>query len=133
MDCFIFSGPPFSYDALTAHQLGRRIGDREHDNADGGFENADGRRVGIVVQLQANAIGVQIDDLDLVIDECVFEHVILFHAGVEEVAEGHNMARVMYSYEDGYIGEFEEYIVKEGNISLMMGKKSAIVLKNKKW
>ena len=38
-----------------------------------------------------------------------------------EVAEGHNMARVMYSYEDGYIGEFEEYIVKEGNISLMMG------------
>ena len=50
-----------------------------------------------------------------------------------EVAEGHNMARVMYSYEDGYIGEFEEYIVKEGNISLMMGKKSAIVLKNKKW
>ena len=50
-----------------------------------------------------------------------------------EVAEGHNMARVMYSYEDGYIGEFEEYIVKDGNISLMMGKKSAIVLKNKKW
>ena len=46
---------------------------------------------------------------------------------------GHNMARVMYSYEDGYIGEFEEYIVKDGNISLMMGKKSAIVLKNKKW
>lgn len=50
-----------------------------------------------------------------------------------EVADGFSMARMMYSYEDGYIGEFEEYSVHDGNISLMMGKYSAIVLKNKKW
>lgn len=50
-----------------------------------------------------------------------------------EVREGSSMARLIYAYEDGYIGEFEEYVVKDGTISLMMGKKSAIVLKNKKW
>lgn len=50
-----------------------------------------------------------------------------------EVAEGSSMARLMYSYDRGYIGEFEEFTVKDGMISLMMGRKSAIVLKNKKW
>jgi len=50
-----------------------------------------------------------------------------------EVVEGSSMARLMYSYERGYIGEFEEFRVKDGMISLMMGKRSAIVLKNKKW
>lgn len=50
-----------------------------------------------------------------------------------EVKEGASMARLMYSYEKGYIGEFEEYAVKDGNVSLMMGKHSAIVMKNKKW
>ena len=50
-----------------------------------------------------------------------------------EVADDSNMARLMYSYEDGYIGEFEEYEIHEGTISLMMGKYSTLVLKNKKW
>ena len=50
-----------------------------------------------------------------------------------EVKEGSNMARIMYSYIEGYIGAFDEYVVKEGILSLMMGPKSAIVLKNKKW
>ena len=50
-----------------------------------------------------------------------------------EVKENTSMARVMYSYEGGYVGEFEEYVVKEGCITLMMGKHSSIVLKNKKW
>lgn len=50
-----------------------------------------------------------------------------------EVADNQSMARLMYSYEDGYIGEFEEYKVHNGKISLMMGKYSAIVVKNKKW
>ena len=50
-----------------------------------------------------------------------------------EVKEGSNMARIMYSYVEGYIGAFDEYVVKDGILSLMMGPKSAIVLKNKKW
>ena len=50
-----------------------------------------------------------------------------------EVSDSFSMARLMYSYEDGYIGEFEEYKVYDGNISLMMGKYSAIVVKNKRW
>ena len=50
-----------------------------------------------------------------------------------EVNPQASMARLMYTYEDGYIGEFEEYIVDEGKVSLMMGRNSAIVLKNKKW
>lgn len=50
-----------------------------------------------------------------------------------EVKEGASMARLMYSYDKGYIGEFEEYVVKDGKVSLMMGKHSAIVMKNKKW
>ena len=50
-----------------------------------------------------------------------------------EVKEGSNMARIMYSYVEGYIGVFDEYVVKDGILSLMMGPKSAIVLKNKKW
>ena len=50
-----------------------------------------------------------------------------------EVKEGSNMARIMYSYEGGYIGSFDEYVVTDGILSLMMGPKSVIVLKNKKW
>lgn len=50
-----------------------------------------------------------------------------------EVRDGSSMARLMYSYDGGYIGEFEEYMVMDGHVSLMMGKHSAIVLKNKKW
>ena len=50
-----------------------------------------------------------------------------------EVAPGSSMARMIYSYDSGYIGEFEEYYVKEGCIHLVMGACSAIVLKNKKW
>lgn len=50
-----------------------------------------------------------------------------------EVKEGSSMARLVYSYDEGYIGEFDEYAVKNGMISLIMGKESALVLKNKKW
>ena len=50
-----------------------------------------------------------------------------------EVNDGACMARVIYSYDRGYVREFEEYIVKDGKVTLMMGEKSAIVLKNKKW
>lgn len=50
-----------------------------------------------------------------------------------EVKDGTVMARKMYSYDGGYIGGFEEYQVKNGNVYLMMGKHSAIVMKNKKW
>ncbi len=50
-----------------------------------------------------------------------------------EVAEDAHMARLLYTYDDGYTGEFEEYKVQHGEISMMMGKHSAIVLKNKKW
>ena len=50
-----------------------------------------------------------------------------------EVEEGVHMARLLYTYADGYTGEFEEYKVQHGEISMMMGKHSAIVLKNKKW
>ena len=50
-----------------------------------------------------------------------------------EVSDGTCMARVIYSYDKGYVREFEEYIVKDGKVTLMMGKKSAIILKNKKW
>lgn len=50
-----------------------------------------------------------------------------------EVREGSHLARLMYSYQNGYVREFEEYKVHKGNVSLMMGKHSAIVLKNKNW
>lgn len=50
-----------------------------------------------------------------------------------EVSDKSSMARLMYTYEEGYVGEFEEYMVHDGKISFMMGKYSAIVLKNKKW
>lgn len=50
-----------------------------------------------------------------------------------EVANGTMMARLMYSYDSGYTGEFDEYKVVDGNLTLMMGKYSAIVLRNKNW
>lgn len=50
-----------------------------------------------------------------------------------EVKDGTVMARKMYSYDSGYIGGFEEYQVKNGRVYLMMGRHSAIVMKNKKW
>ena len=50
-----------------------------------------------------------------------------------EVNDGTCMARVIYSYDRGYVREFEEYIVKDGKVTLMMGEKSALILKNKKW
>lgn len=50
-----------------------------------------------------------------------------------EVNDGARMARVLYSYNRGYVREFEEYIVKDGKVSVMMGEKSVLILKNKKW
>lgn len=50
-----------------------------------------------------------------------------------EVAENAHMARLLYTYEDGYTEELEEYKVQHGEIAMMMGKSSAVVLKNKKW
>ena len=50
-----------------------------------------------------------------------------------EVEDGTMMARLVYSYDGGYTSEFDEYKVIDGNLTLMMGKFSAIVLRNKKW
>ncbi|MCI8638814.1 MAG: glycoside hydrolase family 13 protein [Coprococcus sp.] len=50
-----------------------------------------------------------------------------------EVKEGSSMARLIYSYDGGYIGEFDEYVAADGMLSVIMGKESALVLKNKKW
>ena len=50
-----------------------------------------------------------------------------------EVEDGTMMVRLMYSYDGGYTSEFDEYKVVDGNLTLMMGKYSAIVLRNKKW
>ena len=36
---------------------------------------------------------------------------------------------MIYTYEEGYTTEFEEYIVENGEIVLNMGKHSAIILK----
>ena len=46
-----------------------------------------------------------------------------------EVPEKGRMMRLMYSYEDGYTTERDEYIVEDGEIVLNMGRHSAIVLK----
>lgn len=50
-----------------------------------------------------------------------------------EVKEGTSMSRKIYSYENGYVTHLEEYAVKDGSVSLMMGRHSAVVMKNKKW
>ena len=50
-----------------------------------------------------------------------------------EVKNESSMVCLIYSYEGGYVGEFQEFYVRDGKISLMMGPYSAIVLKNKTW
>ena len=50
----------------------------------------------------------------------------VWYAGVE--MEG-RMKRLIYSYENGYTTEYDEYIVQDGEIVLNMGSHSAIVLK----
>lgn len=42
--------------------------------------------------------------------------------------EGRSMRRLMYSYEDGYTTEYEEYEVKDGEIVVNMGSHSALVV-----
>lgn len=49
-----------------------------------------------------------------------------------EVEKNARMIRLMYSYEDGYVIDFDRYKVTDGTLSLMMGKYSAIVLTNQK-
>ncbi len=49
-----------------------------------------------------------------------------------EVKDGTKMIRLIYSYDKGYVKEIDEYNVVNGKVSLMMGKYSAIVLKNEK-
>ena len=39
------------------------------------------------------------------------------------------MKRLMYTYEEGYTTDYDEYIVEDGEIVLNMGRHSAIVLK----
>ena len=39
------------------------------------------------------------------------------------------LQRVMYSYQDGYTREYEEYIVKDGETVINMGAKSALIMK----
>ena len=43
------------------------------------------------------------------------------------------MRRMIYTYEEGYTTEFEEYIVENGEIVLNMGKHSAIILKKREY
>ena len=40
------------------------------------------------------------------------------------------LRRLMYTYDGGYTMEHEEYLIRDGEIVLNMGKHSAIVLKN---
>ena len=47
-----------------------------------------------------------------------------------EVQEGSSMRRLMYSYEDGYTTDYEEFHVNDGEIVVNMGPYSALVLKN---
>ena len=59
-------------------------------------------------------------------DELRTVTVPVWYAGVE--MEG-RMKRLIYSYENGYTTEYDEYIVQDGEIVLNMGSHSAIVLK----
>lgn len=40
------------------------------------------------------------------------------------------MRRLIYTYDQGYTTEHEEYLIRDGEIVLNMGGYSAIVLKN---
>ena len=59
-------------------------------------------------------------------DELRTVTVPVWYAGVE--MEG-RMKRLIYSYENGYTTEYDEYIVQDGEIVLNMGSHSAIILK----
>jgi len=48
-----------------------------------------------------------------------------------EVPAGSNMHRIIYSYDQGYTAQHEEYLVNDGNLVLNMGAHSAIILKSK--
>ena len=39
------------------------------------------------------------------------------------------MERLMYTYEEGYTTEYDEFIVENGEIVINMGRHSAIVMK----
>ena len=43
------------------------------------------------------------------------------------------MRRLIYTYDEGYTTEFEEYIIENGEIVLNMGKHSAIILKKREY
>ena len=47
-----------------------------------------------------------------------------------EVAQRCRMVRLMYSYLDGYTMEYEEYLVRNGDLVVNMGAHSALVLKD---
>ena len=59
-------------------------------------------------------------------DELRTVTVPVWYAGIE--MEG-RMKRLIYSYENGYTTEYDEYIVQDGEIVLNMGSHSAIILK----
>lgn len=48
-----------------------------------------------------------------------------------EVPEKGKMYRLMYTYDRGYTTEYEEYLVEDGEVVLIMGRYSAAVLKTK--
>lgn len=50
-----------------------------------------------------------------------------------EVPEKGRMIRLMYSYENGFTTESDEYIVEDGEVVLNMGRHSVIVLKPMKF
>lgn len=50
-----------------------------------------------------------------------------------EVPDTGRMIRLIYTYEEGYTTEYDEFIIQDGEVVLNMGRHSAIVMKTKKW
>ena len=49
-----------------------------------------------------------------------------------EVPKRGRMERLMYSYEDGFTTEHDEYIIHDGEVVVNMGRHSVLVMKTKK-
>ncbi len=54
-------------------------------------------------------------------------HIPVWQAGLPEKGA---MRRLVYSYEDGYTTEYEEYLIEDGEVVVNLGAYSALVLKN---
>lgn len=54
-------------------------------------------------------------------------------AWLAEVPMQGSMRRIMYSYENGYTTEYEEYLIRDGEVSANMGSHSALILKTQEF